>query len=555
MVESCPCCSVMVVKNLNRWFKEKWVDVSRKDKDGKHPPCGRSKAKKGSKGYPKCRPSVKVSSKTPKTSGSMSEGQKRAATKRKRSKKQGVGGKPTIVKQVVVLKRDLSEMTDYEIDRARSANDNPELQSEERTRAMDRMAEYARMNHPPAYALEEMFGEQVADAHDEVGDYDHADYFGDSIDPNEMHQYILENAGEEAAQNYINMYRMYRSQYGGNHASMSQLDAQGMKDNNDVIDFATNRENLTQDLETMMPTDSSVFDAFPYPEGTEFINHLSPPFTSTPENESNFQMKYAGESMDLAMRLLKTRIASPDEDHPQIGTTVYNPETNQVLDSSLRIMPIKHGRHNQPENVIRDLIHEDMHVATLPELGKPKLYGQVMNPKMAHAEFPAFFGEEVYSQRLAEEGKSERRREPYDLERTTPFNQALYRVSTHPNVPAEERGQAKQAWFNSIQTGEPMDITFQLLKNPVSPEAKRHKLEYDTKYESTPERVKYREELKRERRHRGIDGKGGPDMSHTKDHTLVAEDPHTNRARHFKERGTLKGDPMDIAWILVKGER
>jgi len=87
-----------VEKNLNRWFKEKWVDVSRKKKDGSHPPCGRSKAKTSSKGYPKCRPSVKVSSKTPKTSGSMSEGQKRAATKRKRSKKQGVGGKPTVVK-------------------------------------------------------------------------------------------------------------------------------------------------------------------------------------------------------------------------------------------------------------------------------------------------------------------------------------------------------------------------------------------------------------------------------------------------------------------------
>lgn len=88
----------VIEKNLNRWFKEKWVDVSRTGKDGKHPPCGRSKAKTSSKGYPKCRPSVKVSSKTPKTSGSMTSGQKRAATKRKRSKKQGVGGKPTIVK-------------------------------------------------------------------------------------------------------------------------------------------------------------------------------------------------------------------------------------------------------------------------------------------------------------------------------------------------------------------------------------------------------------------------------------------------------------------------
>lgn len=99
----CDCCNVMVVKNLNRWFKEKWVDVSRRGKDGKHPPCGRAKAKKSSKGYPKCRPSVKVSSKTPKTSGQMTEGEKRAATKRKRSKKQGVKGKPTIVKMVRVI--------------------------------------------------------------------------------------------------------------------------------------------------------------------------------------------------------------------------------------------------------------------------------------------------------------------------------------------------------------------------------------------------------------------------------------------------------------------
>jgi len=98
---------VLVRKNLNRWFKEKWVDVSRKDKDGKHPPCGRGKASKSSKGYPKCRPSVKVSSKTPKTSGSMSEGQKRAATKRKRAKKQGVGGKPTVVKAMKDKKKDM----------------------------------------------------------------------------------------------------------------------------------------------------------------------------------------------------------------------------------------------------------------------------------------------------------------------------------------------------------------------------------------------------------------------------------------------------------------
>jgi len=87
--------------------------------------------------------------------------------------------------------------------------------------------------------------------------------------------------------------------------------------------------------------------------------------------------------------------------------------------------------------------------------------------------------------------------------------------------------------------GEPMEIAMRLLKERVSPEAKRHKLEYDKKYESSLERVKYREELNRERRRRHIMGQGGPDMSHTSQHTIVPEDPHTNRARHFKDKGTL----------------
>ena len=53
---------------LTRWFKEKWVDV----KTGK--PCGRSKGE--SRAYPACRPSKRVSSKTPKTVGEMSAAEK-----------------------------------------------------------------------------------------------------------------------------------------------------------------------------------------------------------------------------------------------------------------------------------------------------------------------------------------------------------------------------------------------------------------------------------------------------------------------------------------------
>lgn len=90
--------SDILTKDLRDWFKEEWVDVSRKDKSGKHPPCGRDDADKSKRGYPKCRPSKKVNEGTPKTAGSMSSKEKKAATNRKRSKKQGVGGKPTMVK-------------------------------------------------------------------------------------------------------------------------------------------------------------------------------------------------------------------------------------------------------------------------------------------------------------------------------------------------------------------------------------------------------------------------------------------------------------------------
>ena len=92
-----------------------------------------------------------------------------------------------------------------------------------------------------------------------------------------------------------------------------------------------------------------------------------------------------------------------------------------------------------------------------------------------------------------------------------------------------------------ISTGEPMEIAFRLLKRELSPEAQRHKKEYDTEYESSPERVKYREELNRERRRRGIYGSGNhKDVSHTQGGKLTLEGEHANRARHFKNKGTLR---------------
>ena len=68
---------------LDKWFKEKWVDISKTNKDGSHPPCGRDDADEG--GYPKCR-KLRVAA-------SMSKTQKRAAVSRKRSaEKKGAKG-------------------------------------------------------------------------------------------------------------------------------------------------------------------------------------------------------------------------------------------------------------------------------------------------------------------------------------------------------------------------------------------------------------------------------------------------------------------------------
>ena len=60
--------------------------------------------------------------------------------------------------------------------------------------------------------------------------------------------------------------------------------------------------------------------------------------------------------------------------------------------------------------------------------------------------------------------------------------------------------------FIDLNKGEPMKIAFQLLKRKMSEAARQHKLAYDKKYESSPERVKYRVDLNRERRRRGIYG-------------------------------------------------
>lgn len=75
---------------LNKWFKEKWVDISKPKKGGGYAPCGRPSARKSKRKYPKCVPAAKAAR--------MTKTQIRSAVRRKRAVKQGVGGKPTMVR-------------------------------------------------------------------------------------------------------------------------------------------------------------------------------------------------------------------------------------------------------------------------------------------------------------------------------------------------------------------------------------------------------------------------------------------------------------------------
>jgi hypothetical protein len=75
-----------------------------------------------------------------------------------------------------------------------------------------------------------------------------------------------------------------------------------------------------------------------------------------------------------------------------------------------------------------------------------------------------------------------------------------------------------------------------------NPEAYAKKLAYDKKRNAKPARKKYRAELARERRARGIMGKGGPDVSHVKGGGFKLENPSKNRARNgHGNNGRLAG--------------
>jgi len=80
----------MAKNGLDKWFKQKWVDIGSKRKDGSFAKCGRSKQKADAKRkYPKCVPLAKATR--------MTKGERASAVKRKRAAG-NTGPKPTNVK-------------------------------------------------------------------------------------------------------------------------------------------------------------------------------------------------------------------------------------------------------------------------------------------------------------------------------------------------------------------------------------------------------------------------------------------------------------------------
>ena len=95
----------MASNGLDKWFKQKWVDIGSKRKDGSFAKCGRSKQKADAKRkYPKCVPLAKATR--------MTKGERASAVKRKRAAG-NTGPKPTNVKTFTRKKASTGGMQKY----------------------------------------------------------------------------------------------------------------------------------------------------------------------------------------------------------------------------------------------------------------------------------------------------------------------------------------------------------------------------------------------------------------------------------------------------------
>ena len=102
---TCINCDNIIHEDLRKWFKQKWVNIAKTDKGGKHPPCGTSGEKRG---YAKCVPASKARS--------MSKKEKESAVRRKRQAQRKAGragrgkaGQGVQGKKPIMVKSEINE--------------------------------------------------------------------------------------------------------------------------------------------------------------------------------------------------------------------------------------------------------------------------------------------------------------------------------------------------------------------------------------------------------------------------------------------------------------
>ena len=121
-------------KSLTKWFKEKWVDISRPKKDGGYEPCGRNDA--GSGKYPKCVPASKAKQ--------MSAEEIRSAVSRKRRAESTQSREDKKPINVSTQKKDMGF---FDLEEKRAIPTNPELYARVKAQAKAKFDVY-----PSAYA-------------------------------------------------------------------------------------------------------------------------------------------------------------------------------------------------------------------------------------------------------------------------------------------------------------------------------------------------------------------------------------------------------------------
>ena len=77
----------MAETGLKKWFKEDWVDISSRKKNGGYNKCGRISAKGSKRKYPKCVPAAKAARMTKSQIASAVRRKRKAESKGRKGKK------------------------------------------------------------------------------------------------------------------------------------------------------------------------------------------------------------------------------------------------------------------------------------------------------------------------------------------------------------------------------------------------------------------------------------------------------------------------------------